>query len=179
MKPSHLVLPLALALAFLGFAASAQIVPGRRSGPPRSLPFSLGGYINLGIQSPTAPDTVSDLVAIVGLYGELNRGYFHPGLDLRGTSAGNGSVGGTLVGPRLAVSYNVLHPYVEALFGPNHAVNGPVDTQGVTAAFVAGLDLDFHTNVRWRVLEYSQGPFTGVPNAHPRTVSTGIVIVFP
>jgi hypothetical protein len=111
----------------------------------------------------------------------------YAGLDVRsnGTAA---TLVGTLVGPRLSASLgHVLHPYAEALFGPNYIQGNQLTvsrtlvttrTNGVTNEVVVGLDLQFARHWRWRVIEFSDGSFSGTPHSRPRAVTTGIVLHF-
>ena len=162
-----------------------QFYPAWRSPPKEFDPddhsrYSVGGFVSLGLQSLNAsPSDPLNAVAGAGLYVERNRNHLHAGFALRGVGSANGTVNGTLAGPRFSYSYHVLHPYVEGLFGPNHLTLSGVDRQGVTSAIAFGLEIAYARNVRWRVIEFTQGTFTGQPDSHPRSFSTGFVVRVP
>ena len=91
----------------------------------------------------------------------------------------------------MSIAGDRLHPYAEALFGPNHADIQSTDVtiivpgqpvpntnrDGVTIQGVIGLDMDLSQNCRWR-LEFTQSRFSGIPDSHPYAVTTGIVVHF-
>lgn len=122
------------------------------------------------------------------MYGQWTRGGFSPGLDLRWQ--GNDSyLHGVLAGPRLSYrsdgNLRSFHPYVEALFGPNQFSSSlpgydPAAVKtGVTSMGAIGLDVDYTPTIRWRVLEYTKGYFSGGGGLQPYTLSTGIVLHLP
>jgi hypothetical protein len=171
-------------------------IPYPRSTPPQIPPtagpeshhsVALAGFIAIGGQGggdPTAASAVA--VPTAGLYAEWTRHILQPGLELRAVGGGRGVLG-TLVGPRLSLSYKQVpfHPYVAALFGPNHilysANNLPptIDRHGVTRQFTIGLEEDLGHFVRWRVVDFSKGTFDGIPNSSPQSWTTGIVLRIP
>ena len=165
--------------------ASAQLfptwpAPSRDFDTEDHTPYSVGGFLGLGLQSGNAsPANDVREIALAGLYLERNRDHLHAGLALRGVLGDTSTVSGTLVGPRFSYSYNILHPYAEVLFGPNHLTFDGADRQGVTSEIALGLEIAYGRNVRWRVIEFTQGTFTGQPDSHPRSFSTGFVVRVP
>lgn len=164
------------AMLFAGAVANAQSEPK----------FSAGVYLSAGSERHITGDQAgADGLGLAGIYAErrLPTGScpLHAGLDVRsnGTAA---TLVGTLVGPRLSVTVErILHPYAEALFGPNYINSTPAATRvhGVTEEAVAGLDLNFARIWAWRVIELSEGSFSGVPHSSPRALTTGIVLLIP
>jgi|SRR5579859_4006231 len=153
-----------------------------------------GAFLSIGGQSAHTPHFGRGaVIPLVGVYGEWLTPRVHPGLDLR-FEGGSTGVRGTLAGPRASISVakTWIHPYGEALFGPNHAdldssgvviiVPGqPVpntNRDGITIQGIAGLDMSLSQHWRWR-LEFSQSRFSGIPDSHPHAVTTGIVFHLP
>jgi len=174
-------------LVFLCFSLIAPGALCQNSG------FGGGVFLSVGGQSSHTPGVGSGpVIPLVGIYAEWLAPHVHPGLDLR-FEGGSTGVRGTLVGPRASVSISGdrLHPYAEALFGPNHAdiqstgvtiiVPGqPVpntNRDGVTVQGVIGVDMDISQLLRWR-FEFTQSRFSGIPDSHPYAVTTGIVVHF-
>lgn len=142
----------------------------------------------LGGEGGDAKQTGVQEAGAVGVYVESLHYRFHPGLEVRGEAGGG--VLGTLTGPRVSywLDNGAVSLYLAALFGPQHIVSNNYvnnqlvtnDVEGITSKGVAGVDLfpPSHPHVGMRV-EYSQGTFTGTPNARPKTVLFGLVIRFP
>lgn len=167
-------LRIALVLFLPAAAATAQTSNG---------PAEVAVYVTVGRQHDTHTAGDPYTFSTAGGYLQYTSRLFQPGLDLR-ISGSTSSVHGLLVGPRLAFAprgnFGVLHPYAEALFGPNTFTTVPsqipftsVHQNGVTSEAVLGLDLDLTPHVRWRALEASFGSFSGIPNAYPISLSTG------
>lgn len=155
-----------------------------QSPQPTPHPIALRAALVFGQQNEgyTGGDTNAAILTL-GLAAESSRRPLHPGLDLRCICAAYG-VRGALLGPTIAASSGPARVYAEALFGPNHVTQNqtyplpPLDLYGFSATGVLGLDLQTNKHVYWRILEGSFGAFTGVPGAHPRSLSTGIVLRF-
>ncbi len=189
--PRFLLFLLAFAFLILPQRARSQYYPPWVYGPPTPrhpnqpfdpvdlAPFSVAVSLALGLQNDAKTGTSRVSIGGAGIYAELNRNHLHPGIDLRGITASNGNVGGMLVGPRFSCSAGVLHPYVEGLAGPNHALVLGTDHQGVIYEFTVGVEIAYSQNVRWRVLEYTHGVFTGLPDSHPDAYTTALVLHFP
>lgn len=160
------------------------------SSEAQSKPRNLSGGIFLAIgaenhDTVTQPSAVN--IPLVGAYVEWARYAIQPGLDVRG-EAGTLGVRGTLVGPRLAYRFRIFHPYAEALFGPNHLEVSPpgkstsaqpLDRRGITSEVAIGLEADLHPHIRWRVVEFTKGSFSGVSGSRPQSLTTGLVIRLP
>jgi hypothetical protein len=155
--------------------------------------FGGGAFLSVGGASSYTPGVVPGIpISLAGVYAEWLAPRVHPGLDLR-VAGGATAVCGTLVGPRASVSIarDWLHPYAEALFGPNHAdILSPAGTiiepgqqapntnrDGVTVQGVVGMDMNLSQHWRWR-LEFTQSRFSGIPGSHPHAVTAGIVVHF-
>jgi hypothetical protein len=172
-------------------------LPGPRPFNPPSdpirYPIEIGEYATVGGASAAVPSTSSPYaIGTVGIYAQWNRYGLCPGLDLR--IQGNASqLHGYLVGPRVAYQprgrQNPLRLYAEALFGKNEspynrAIVGVLDPAfnsytGTTRAVAIGLDFHSDSAFAWRVIEFTKGDFTGIPNSHPQTITTGIVLHLP
>jgi hypothetical protein len=155
-----------------------QPAPYQPPPDPADAPVEVGGYLNFGSASKSPGP-----VPAVGVYAQWNRFGWCPGLDLR-LQGGSYNVRGVLVGPRLAYQpkglSRIFRPYIEVLTGPNELpYSGHPEPRGVTVTGVVGVDLHYNSHFAWRVLEYSNGDFTGVSGFHPQTVSTGIVVHLP
>ena len=143
--------------------------------------FAGGAFLSLGLETPHSPGTSCCAeILLAGVYVEWLRPRVHPGLDVRG-EGGTLGVRGTLVGPRASMTFGRIHPYAEVLIGPNYASLGysgdtEIDRHGITTQGVIGLELDTSPHVRWRIIEFTQSSFSGIPNSNPRAFSTGIVI---
>lgn len=169
-------LAITLAALFTTAAAGAQTSPG---------PTEVGLYLTLGRQhnTHTAGDPYN--FSTGGGYLQYTPHRLQPGLDLR-LSGSVSLVHGVLVGPRLALvprgKFRIVHLYTEALFGPNTFTSvqdqipfTSINHNGITTEAVLGLDLDFSPHVRWRAIEASFSNFSGLPNSHPISLSTGFV----
>lgn len=182
---------------FLPQRSPAQFYPAPHPFQPPSdpvhYPIEIGEYVTVGGASTAAPTIrESYVVGAVGIYAQWNRYGLCPGLDLR--IQGNSSqLHGYLVGPRVVYQpkgrMNPFRPYAEALFGKNEtpyntATPGILNPTfnsitGTTRAFAIGLDLHSDSAFAWRILEFTKGDFTGIPNSHPQTITTGIVLHLP
>jgi len=150
--------------------------------------FAGGVFASFGFETPHSPGMgCCVIVPLVGAYVEWLHPRIHPGLDVRG-EAGTLGVTGTLVGPRASMTFGRIHPYAEILIGPNHADfeppgGGPpapdTDRHGITTQGAIGLELDTSPHVRWRIIEFSQSSFSGIPNSYPRAFTSGIVFHIP
>jgi hypothetical protein len=172
-----------LLLAIFSGVALAQSPSQHKSG----LQLSGGASVMLGLESGDASQDGAVSAGALGVYVESLHYRFHPGLEVRG-EAGNGVIG-TLTGPRVSYWYGPFAFYAAALFGPQHFESSTElpnysfttqDVEGITSKGVLGVDIiqPQHPHVGMR-LEYSQGTFTGAPNARPKTVLAGIIIRFP
>ncbi len=143
--------------------------------------FAGGAFVSLGFETPHDPGNFSIAeVARAGMYGEWLRPRVHPGLDVR-EQGGTSGIQGTLVGPRASMTFGRFHPYAEVLFGPTYALLGysgytEIDRHGITTQGTIGVESDLSRFFRWRIIEFSQSSFSGIPNSNPRAFSTGIVI---
>lgn len=81
-----------------------------------------------------------------------------------------------------------FHPYAETLFGPDYFTVSqvsqsrspiPLDKEGITSEVVIGVEADLRRYLRWRVLEFTKGTFSGVSGSQPQSLITGIVIHVP
>ena len=151
---------------------------------------SVGGGLFLAIggeshDTPTQPSPVG--TSLFGGYLEWDRRGIKPGVAIRG-KGGTLGIRGVLVGPRISSQFGALHPYAEALFGPNHLESSPalppnsavvVDRKGITSELAVWVEAEFSRHFRWRVVEFTAGNFSGVPGSRPRSLSTGIVLHLP
>ena len=76
-----------------------------------------------------------------------------------------------------------LFTYVEALFGPNQIYTGSDNTvpspgrHGITSELVLLIEGELSPHIRWRILEFTQGTFTGIPDSNLRSLTTGFVAI--
>jgi hypothetical protein len=151
--------------------------------------FAGGAFVSLGFETPhNQGGFFIDEVARAGVYAEWLRPRVHPGLDVR-QQVGRGGIQGTLVGPRASMTFGRFHPYAEVLFGPTYAdfeppagtiipPGGPVpgaDLRGITTQGTIGIESDLSPYFRWRIIEFNQSSFSGIPGSHPQAFTTGIV----
>ena len=189
-----------LSLSLLTQRSSAQLYPPifypRYPDPPGfhppsdpvHYPIEIGEYVTVGGASGNPPSSNSPYPAgTVGIYAQWNRYGLCPGLDLR-IQGNSGQLHGYLVGPRVVYQprgkLNPFRLYAEGLFGKNEIpYNTATQTfnsiTGTTRAFAIGLDLHADSAFAWRVIEFTRGDFTGIPNSHPQTITTGIVLHLP
>ena len=183
MKSSCVVLPICLWISLIAPRVFCQ-----------SSGFGGGAFLSVGGESAHTPHFGhGTAIPLAGVFGEWQTPRVHPGLDLR-CEGGSSGVRGTLVGPRASmdVARGWIHPYAEALFGPNHAdidsstaiVIAPgqpvpnANRDGVTIQGAVGLDMSLSQHWRWR-LEFTQSRFSGIPDSHPHAVTVGIVFHLP
>ena len=117
-----------------------------------------------------------------GGYLEAARYRFRPGLELRATVDDSPVQRVILAGPRVAhlLQDGKGDVYAAALFGPSHIPNatGTKEISGVTSQVVLGGEKNLGTYVRWRIIEFSAGFFSGSSGLQTFDVSTGIVLHF-
>jgi hypothetical protein len=119
-----------------------------------------------------------------GGYLEAARYRFRPGLELRATVDDSPVQRVILAGPRVAHSLigrdGERDVYAAVLFGPSHILNatGTKQIPGVTSQVVLGGEKNLGTYVRWRIIEFSAGFFSGSSGLQTFDVSTGIVLHF-
>jgi hypothetical protein len=125
-----------------------------------------------------------------GVYRDHGLGLVALGVDARGEflrstgrSGGDSKLDSGLAGVRVAITPHILpvKPYAEGLVG-----GGRVQSGGGTAItsfqyrVLGGLDYTFFPRLDWRVVEFGYGGATGdASDAHPRTLSTGLVFRVP
>jgi hypothetical protein len=124
---------------------------------------------------------IFDTTASAGGYLEAARFRFRPGLEVRATAD---DIAGRLVlaGPRVATSSQdgKVDVYAALLFGPSHIPNatGTTEISGVTSQVVIGDEKNLGPYVRWRMVEFSAGFFSGSSGVQTFNISTGLVLHF-
>jgi hypothetical protein len=162
-------------------------------------PVEIGGYVGLGgVLDETSQSYSGGIAGLAGIYGQWNRNGWCPGLDAR-LQGNNEDLHGGLFGPRLAYKpegvLSDFHPYIELLAGPNELPQNAINPatiispgsgsptlpsrRGVLVTGAIGLDVNYGTHVRWRVIEFTKGTFTGLAGSQPSTIMTGIVVHVP
>jgi hypothetical protein len=176
MRPSRLAVLLALSTGLSAYVRAQQ---------PR---WDAGAVLQVGLRYSSTPrDKVPQAPGAIGVYGEwLNPPHLwfvNLGLELRADQ-------GVLVGPRISTgAAGPWHAYAGGLFGPTHSFYSPgiatyaygtpvTDNTryGVTSEGIFGIEHDLAHNCRWRIVELTGASFSGIPNSHPFTIQSGIVL---
>ncbi len=132
-----------------------------------------------GVFGSVGMEGIGNLTASGGAYIEAARFRFRPGVEVRGTS---GDLEGrlALAGPRVSCVIPRGDVYAAVLFGPNEGWNatGTKKVSGVTSQVAMGVEKNLGPFVRWRMVEFNAGFFSGASGFQAFSISTGIVLHF-
>lgn len=150
--------------------------------------WDTGAFAQLGLRYTSTPrDDVHQLPGVAGIYGEWlsppHLSLMNIGIELRADQ-------GVLVGPRISTAAaGPWHAYAGALFGPTHSTYNPGTVMypsgtpppdntryGVTSEGIFAVEYDIARNCRWRIIEFTGASFSGIPDSHPFTIQSGIVL---